>query len=105
MTKKIEQELAKIRKDVKGLIDLNGDLKDEVIDLKADNRSLTKKVNKTHTKGVSKSTLEKIKSLESMVQKLSDEQFLDRQYYNNTFTAALGLTKELRQTVAANDSH
>ncbi|MFT7109899.1 MAG: regulator of replication initiation timing [Psychrobacter glaciei] len=101
----ITKEISRMQKDINGLVSICGELKDETEEIKAENKKLKRQMAKTLPKGVSKPTLEKIKSLESMVQKLSDEQFLDRQYYNNTFTAALGLTKELRQTVAANDSH
>ncbi|WP_396586438.1 hypothetical protein [Bermanella sp. R86510] len=100
----IRKELERLKTDFTGLLDVCGGLKDEVEDLKEENENLKTKLKTTKMpKGLSSTTIARIRRLESTVQQLTNEHLLDRQLVTNNLTAMLGLTKEFQQTVAAND--
>lgn len=100
----IRKELERLKTDFTGLLDVCGSLKDEVEDLKEENENLKAKLStQKQSRGVSASTVARIRQLESAVTRLTNEHLLDRQLVTNNLTAMIGLTSEFRQTVAAND--
>lgn len=100
----IRMELERLKKDMAGLTEISADLKDQVEDLTEKNIELETKLKKT-PKGLSSSTMAKLRKLEEAVAVITKEHLLDRQLVTNNLTAMLGLTKEFQQTVAANDHH
>ena len=101
----IRIELERLKKDMAGIVEISADLKDKVEDLEEENATLRSQMSKIKTKGISATLRAEIRNLKSCVQKITKEQLLDRQYVTNNMTAMLGMTKEFKETVAANDHH
>jgi len=112
MTHAIEQQLAALRKDVTGLTEINADLKDKIIDQEEELESLRQHISQTskefrqerkQPKGLSAHAMKLIRSVENRIGKMEDKLFLDQQVIENSANAVRQLTRELTQTVAAND--
>lgn len=112
MTHAIEQQLAALRKDVTGLTEINADLKDKVIEQEEELATLRQHVSQTskefrkerkQPKGLSASAMKLIKSVENRIGKMECKMFLDQQVVANSANAVRQLSRELSQTVAAND--
>lgn len=101
----IHLELERLKKDMAGLTEISAELKDKVEDLEAENNALRTQVKTIRTKGINATTRAKLRKLEEAVSVVTHRQILDRQYITNNMTAMLGMTKEFKQTVAANDHH
>ena len=108
-------EIDALKKDLHGLIELNGELKDEVMELREENEELKKHVTATFkevipnkTKGISANARKLLDKLAVRVEKLENEflvKQLDHNYIESMQSAFRDLACEFRQTVAANDSH
>lgn len=112
MTQQIENELAKLRKDVAGLSDISGDLKDQLIELEEANQVLHQTISDTHAqfiqgkkepKGLSRAALTLLKNMQAQVTKIEAHMLNDQQYIRNANRAMQDMAVELRNTVAAND--
>ncbi len=107
-----EFELARLTKDVNGLIEIIAVSNDRMIELEESIQAqaktlkqLNKKTNQAHrkTKGLSLHALAQLKGMNDQVQKLEAHMLNDQQYIRNASQAMTDMAKELKQTVAAND--
>ncbi len=112
MSNKSEFELARLRKDVTGLIDIAATNNDRMIELEETIKEQASTLSGIHKdfieskkmpKGLSRAALTLLKSMQSQVTKLEAHMLNNQQYIQNNNNVLRDMAKELKQTVAAND--
>ncbi len=112
MDSKSEFELTRLAKDVSGMMEIIGESKDRILDIEESIQAqaktlkqLNKKTNRVQrqSKGLSLDALAQLKAMKAQVTKLESHMLNDQLYMRNASQTIRDLTKELKQTVAAND--